>query len=269
MFQKWCQSKCTNLALEESRKISTTILSGIVLALAVAAVPLASFGATKEAPKKTQVAKTTTKIPELASKSKSIPPLLAEIETKYSKAATLSAEFEQTTHDAVLAKAKKSSGKIFIKRPSKVRWETLKPDKNLLVSDGAHFWYYTPPFDPDERGQVIEKKTSDVQSRLAQSLLSGAFSMNREIILREKSPSVFVLVPKKGTAGTVTQATVEIDPEQKLIRKVILDHKGGNKAEITLSQIRLGEPLGNDLFSFQAPPNTDKINEFSGSADNP
>ena len=236
MFQKWFQLKCNNASR-----------AALGIALLLLAVPSsANPGAN----------------PAIKVSKKTLPQLLSDVEAKYTKATTLTADFSQVTEDAVLVKKKKSSGRIFIKRPSKVRWETAQPDQNLLVSDGTKFWYYTPPFDTGERGQVIEKRTSDIQSRLANSLLSGAFSMNRDMAIQQKSPSSFVLTPKAGTAGTVLQATVEIDPIEKLIRKVTLNHRGGNRAEISLTQIQLGQTLEEDLFTFKTPPNTDILDEL-------
>lgn len=196
-----------------------------------------------------------------APSKRSLPPLLQEIEAKYTKASTLTADFSQTNNDMALGQKKTSSGKIFVKRPSKMRWETTKPDSSLLVSNGMSFWFYTPPFDEGERGQVIEKKSAEIQSKLANALLSGSFSMARDMVIREKTPSLYLLIPKAGTAGTVTQATIEVDRDKKLIQKVILDHKGGNRSEVALSQIELGKPLKEELFNFKAPPNTDYLDE--------
>jgi len=190
-----------------------------------------------------------------------LPKLLQEVEANYTKSLTISADFTQVNEDAAMGKKKSSSGKIFVKRPSKIRWETIKPESNLLVSDGTRLWYYTPPFDEGERGQVVEKKSSQIQSKLANALLSGSFSVARDMTIKQKSPSTFLLTPKPGTAGTVTQAAIEVDPDKKLIQKVILNHKGGNHSEISLSKIELGASLSDDLFVFHAPPNTDKVNE--------
>lgn len=194
-----------------------------------------------------------------AKESHQLPPLLKEVETLYSKSATLSANFQQTTDSITLAKKKKSFGKIFFKRPSKVRWETQKPDASLFISNGQQSWFYTPPFEEGEKGQVIEKKSSEVQSQLASALLAGSFSVAKQMKIQKKTESQFVLIPKSGTAGTVTKATLDIDPTQKLIKKVTLDHKGGNQTEITLDQIQLAIPLSDDLFNFKIPPNTEKV----------
>jgi outer membrane lipoprotein carrier protein len=237
--QKWYQSKCTNFGL--------AVLLACQMNLAHAA----------HSKSKTKSAPATSPSPSL----KELPQLLQEVEDKYTKLSTISAEFTQTNDDATTSKKKKSSGKIFVKRPSKIRWETLQPYNSLLVSDGRTYWYYTPPFDEGERGQVVEKKSSQIQSRLANALLAGSFSIARDMAIKQKSSSTFVLIPKPGSAGTVTQAVIEIDPDKKLIQKVILDHKGGNHSEISLSKIELGHPLEDDFFVFHAPANTDKVED--------
>lgn len=190
-------------------------------------------------------------------KETQLPALLREVEAKYTQSQTLSADFTQIVDDLALSRKKTSFGKIYVKRPSKIRWEFTKPIVNLLVSDGNTFWYYTPPFDEGERGQVMVKKASEVKSKLANALLAGSFSFQQDGVFEQKGPSTFVLTPKKGTAGTVKQATIEINPETKLIQKVTLAHRGGNLTAITLSQVRLGVSLADDLFVFKAPPNTD------------
>lgn len=190
-----------------------------------------------------------------------LPKLLAEVSEKYRKAGTLEAEFTQVTESSVMKQRKTTSGVLLIQRPDKVRWETLRPDKNLLVSDGRKFWFYTPPFDEGEPGQVIERKSTEVKSKLAHVLLSGSFGQAGDLKIRQESGQRFVLTPKPGTAGTVTEAIVEIEPRDKLIRKVILQHKDGNRAEITLSKIELGKKLDPEYFQFEAPPGTDRVQD--------
>ncbi len=75
------------------------------------------------------------------------------------------------------------------------------------------------------------------------------------------SASRFEVKPNRGTAGSVNRAEIQVDPEKKVIQKVILEHKGGNRSEITLSNIELGKKMGSDLFEFKAPPNTDRTED--------
>jgi len=193
-----------------------------------------------------------------------LPKILQEIETKYSKARSIEVHFDQTTESVTLQRKKHSSGTILVKIPNKIRWETKTPDKNLLVSDGNKFWFYTPPFAEGENGQLIERKDSDVRSSLASTLMTGSFTVaqhKNKMKIVEKSPSEFTLIPKKGSAGTVSQASIYIDLNEKLITRVKLTHSDGNIADIFLSKIDLAKPTEDSLFSFSPPPHTEIIEE--------
>ncbi len=187
-----------------------------------------------------------------------LPEILEEVEAKYAAAKTLKADFSQKNESAALQQTKMSSGKLIVKRPNRVRWETTEPDKNLLVSDGSTYWYYTPPYFEDERGQVIVSKSSKMQAPLANALLSGSFSMARDMKIERITPFSFSLVPKKGSAGTIKRAQIHIRPTEKVIEKVVLEHIGGNRSEVTLSSIQLGESIEDSDFVFKVPPNTDR-----------
>lgn len=129
--------------------------------------------------------------------TETFPLILKEIEEEYSKKGTLSANFIQLNENPALQQKKTTVGKLMVKIPDKVRWETEKPDQNLLIGDGKRFWYYTPPFDETERGQYIEKKSSQVQSKFASAILSGSFSGVKNMKTVQKSSKEFILYPKK------------------------------------------------------------------------
>lgn len=193
-----------------------------------------------------------------------LPPLLKSIETKYSQFGTLTAEFNEFNTNFLTKKTKKSSGHIDFKRPGKIFWQTLQPMPNLLVSDGKTFWYYTPPFDAEEPGQYWEKPAHKVQSKFAQSLLSGNFYqgvLNHTMSFEQKTPADYVILPKKGTAGNVTNAVLHIDTQAVVIVGVDLNYTDGNKASIQLSNIQLGSSIADSHFHFNPPPKTEKLKD--------
>ncbi len=190
-----------------------------------------------------------------------IPEELLAIEKKYVAAKTLEADFTQKDESKLTGAKKESSGILMIQHPNQFRWETLKPDKNLLVSDGNKFWFYTPPFEAGERGQVIERRTTEVQSELANAILSGSFSKVHGVAITKISPTKFLLTPAEGTAGSVKTAELEIDPAKNIIQKLRLEHQGGNRTEISLGNVKLAEKMNEAYFKFVTPPATDVIRE--------
>ena len=55
-----------------------------------------------------------------------------------------SANFSQTVIDADGNTLQNSTGKLVVKRPNLIYWETMQPDETLVVSDGTTLWFYNP-----------------------------------------------------------------------------------------------------------------------------
>jgi len=193
--------------------------------------------------------------------SAKIPPLLKEVELAYAKHKTIQANFSKELLSNLTKEKKKSSGLIWVQRPDKVRWDTRYPQdsKSLLVSDGRQFWFYSPPFDKGESGQVIIRDAEKAKSELANTLLTGAFSKAQFSKVTKKGKQAFELVPRRGTAGTITRAYLEVDSGLMLIRRVKITHRNGNQADIILSNFELGKSYSSSWFRFQPPANTDII----------
>ncbi len=191
-----------------------------------------------------------------------MPALLEEVQKEYKKSAGILAEFEQSVLIKSTKSNKKAQGRIWIKHPNKLRWETLSPDQNILVSDGKYFWFYTPPFEKGDRGQVIIKKSAQVQTRFLNALLSGDFNYSKmKAEIEVKKPNVYLLKPASGSAGDVKSAEVTINPDTKKIEKVMLIHLSGNETTIQLKEIKLTNQLADSLFRFVPDRNTDQIRE--------
>jgi outer membrane lipoprotein carrier protein len=191
-----------------------------------------------------------------------LPVLLEQVQKEYKKSAGIEAEFEQESIIKSTKTNKKSQGKIWIKHPNKLRWETISPDQNILISDGKYFWFYTPPFEKGDRGQVIIKKSAQVQTRFLNALLSGSFDFaGAKTAIETKTSNVFLLKPSEDTAGDVKTAEVTVNAQTRKIEKVSLIHISGNETTIQLKEVKLVKKLSDQLFHFVPDRNTDQIRE--------
>lgn len=192
-----------------------------------------------------------------------VPEALQKVEARYKEAGSLQALFEQEEVSKALGDTKKSQGKIAWKAPDRLRWETETPDPNLLVSDGKTMWFYTPPFDESEKGQVIIRKASQMKNRIIDALLAGRFSsaVKQGLKIEALPENTFKLLPRKGTVGTLKLAQVKIEPEKHQIILVSLEYRDGNRSSISLTSIELGKAIPTESFTFKVPPRTDTLKE--------
>jgi outer membrane lipoprotein carrier protein len=189
-----------------------------------------------------------------------LPGPLKDVEKNYAKSPAFRADFEQVvTKPAWGIKDRASKGVFSFQRPGKFRFEITEPDKNLVINDGKKFYSYTPPFAEGESGQVMIEDSKKIKSKLLDQLLTGSFSKAKDVKIESRNSTEFILTPKKGTSGDVTEALVLIDPKEKLIKKVTLSQEGGNKTEISFKNIDLKAKIPPQDFTFKIPPKTEII----------
>ncbi len=187
-----------------------------------------------------------------------LPSELSVVTKKYSTSKTMTARFEQKIHNASLNTEEVSEGRIFIMRPNLFRWETHTPDPSILTSNGKKAWYYIPPFRAGEAGQVTVKKASEIPSKLAINLMAGRVEEAGEFAIETKGPNEFKLVPL-ALGGDLAHIELVLESQTKLVYKVHLITRSGNRTEITLKDIQLSPKLSASMFTLQIPKGTEVI----------
>src|SRR5258708_15916280 len=76
--------------------------------------------------------------------------LTQSLQLKYDSIKDFSADFVHTYQGGVLRKQLTERGHVLVKKPGKMRWEYMTPEKKLFVSDGVKIYSYVP-----EDNQVI------------------------------------------------------------------------------------------------------------------
>src|SRR2546428_13719051 len=70
--------------------------------------------------------------------------LVKKVEARCQKTTDLTAEFSQTTDIKGFAKPLQSSGRVYIKRPGKLRWDYLAPTLEQIFVDNDKVQFYIP-----------------------------------------------------------------------------------------------------------------------------
>ncbi|MEO6759766.1 MAG: outer membrane lipoprotein chaperone LolA [Saprospiraceae bacterium] len=124
-----------------------------------------------------------------------VPKLLRSVEGRYNSVKTLEMDFQQTFTTPNQAR-RTESGRLFLRKPGRMRWEYSKPDGKLYVSNGSDYWYYSPISRRAEKMKL--KEAEDMQAPMA--FLIGKLDFQRDfeqfVIKQEGSMVRITAVPK-------------------------------------------------------------------------
>jgi outer membrane lipoprotein carrier protein len=70
--------------------------------------------------------------------------LARDLQTRYQSIRDFSADFVQSYRAGVLKTQTRESGTVAVKKPGKMRWTYLKPERKEFVSDGSKISVYIP-----------------------------------------------------------------------------------------------------------------------------
>ncbi|MCF6775611.1 outer membrane lipoprotein chaperone LolA [Thiotrichales bacterium 19X7-9] len=148
------------------------------------------------------------------------------------------ANFMQTVVDKSTGNKSVSYGTLWVKQPSFFKWEVLKPNKQLLVSNGKKLWNY----DMDLEQVTVQNVPKTISQAPILLLLRGdPKTLNDLFFIYERKKNTFTLIPK--------------DKESVAINKIILYFDNGNLKKLTLRT-----STGIDTYILFDKYNYDKIN---------
>lgn len=157
------------------------------------------------------------------------------------------ADFVQTVMNGRGQVLQQASGKMILQRPGRFRWEVKLPNKQLLIADGRHIWFY----DIDLQQITIQKQqVEDVTSPAA--LLSDTPKNLTEHFLINSLMDIqgFHLVPKNKNA---LFQSITLIFQQNQLREMRLIDKLGQQTVVNFSHVELNPRLGPQTFHFIIP----------------
>lgn len=188
--------------------------------------------------------------------------LAGRIQKKYASINAFSAEFSQAIRNAASGDTERRSGSFIFKKPLLVRWETVKPEKELLLIGANAVWDYFEEDKEAYRYSVQEVISSKTMLRF----LTGKANMTEDFLLapgkaEEAGPgqAVLQLAPRDPEPGLV-MAKVWVDLSTDLIARIYIQDFYANTNDLTLSNLVVNPKLADTLFSF-TPPKDAKVHD--------
>ncbi len=170
---------------------------------------------------------------------------------------TVRAEFTQNTIGKNGKQGPSVQGSLLLSRPGKFRWSTEKPYPQLIVSDGAHVWF----FDPD-LNQVIVRTHTQALGGTPAALLAGSEDVERafEIIALPDDQELQWLQarPRDKDAGFTD---IKLGFAQGKLAALELNDAFGQKILTRFRYVEYNPELDPALFTFTPPASADVIGE--------
>jgi len=174
------------------------------------------------------------------------------IQKRYESVQYFQADFQQELTNAASGSVEKRSGRIWFKQPSLVRWDTLKPEKEILAVGQNVVWNYV------EADKVALKYRSNqvFKSKTMIRFLSGKANLNEDFKVVEQGTEDGLikvrLLPKEPETSMV-KAYIWVDPKTHLMGRVLIVDFFGNGNQVTLLRLTTDKRPDAKLFEFTPP----------------
>ena len=188
--------------------------------------------------------------------------LVKKVEARYQKTTDLTAEFAQTTSVRGFASAIKSAGRVYLKRPGKLRWDYLEPTLEQIFVENDKVQFYIP-----EHKQVLNGQLSKMaNSQAPLQLLQGIGRLDEHYLVSPTPdgargngglPLLSLTLPEGGPDQP--RIVVEVDAATHFLRRVELHDVNGNVSTFVFSSIKANTGLKDELFMFTVPKGVEVI----------
>jgi len=186
----------------------------------------------------------------LPARAEQLAEFLTRVESHAAGVHAFSCDFRQERTLAIFAKPVVFSGKLYLARPDRLRWEFTKPIASLLILDGKS---------GRRCGEGSPASEFNLERDPVMRLVAGQMrtwtggnyrDLQGEFTLELKSGPALVLKPRKeGLAAFLNRIEVLFDAASLQPTRVEIHEEGGDRTVIAFTGYQLNPELSAELFS--------------------
>jgi len=156
------------------------------------------------------------------------------------------------------------SGTLWLKKPSRMRWEYHVPREKLFLIDSQTAYFYVTG--DRQAKKTPAKNLDDLRSPLR--YLLGKTKLEKELEGLSLAPDLTPLQPgdvamrgvPKILKDRVSEVVLEVSPSHQ-IHRIVIHGLDSTTTDFRFSQIEENVPVQDSLFRFTPPPGVDTITE--------
>lgn len=164
---------------------------------------------------------------------------LSQISAYLNSFTTAEANFTQVNADGTI-----STGKVFIKRPGRARFEYAPPDKSLVLASGGQVAIYDPK--SNQPPEQYPLKRTPLNLILERNINLGRAKMVVGHVSDGTTTTVVAQDPKHPEYGTI-QLVFSDSPVQ--LRQWVITNGSGSATTVILGDMTFGASLGERMFN--------------------
>ncbi len=167
---------------------------------------------------------------------------IKRVEDYLSGLSTITSEFIQVAPDGKL-----SSGKFFLERPGRMRWQYNPPTPILMVANGSEMVYYD--YELEQISHIPMDST--LIGFLAQDKIR--FDNNVGIISFSEAAGTIRIGVAQRSKPSDGQLVLELSDKPLLIRNMVVTDTNGQVTTVSLNNANFGAKIDKNLFDFRDP----------------
>jgi outer membrane lipoprotein carrier protein len=200
-----------------------------------------------------------------AKEAREVKDAVKRLQARYEQTRDLQAEFNQSTKIEGFGTPILSKGRMYIKKPGRLRWDYLHPNvEEIYVTQNEVMMYV-----PEHKQVLIGKLTQMAASQAPLQLLQGVGKLEEQFDV-EPIPEgrgdgglpLLSLFPKQTaheSVRTVVKIVVEVQPKTYFIKRLSIHEVSGNVSTFEFTNLKPNSGLKNALFEFQVPPGVEVV----------
>ena len=186
------------------------------------------------------------------------------LQQRYDRVKDFSADFTHTYEGGVLKRKTTERGTVQIKKPGKMRWDYLAPEKKLFVSDGRMIYSWVPA----DKQVIRSPVPSEDEATTAVLFLAGKGNLLRDFNISYAETSladaVALRLDPRQKQRDYDWLVVVVDRASHQIRALTAADRQGGRSTFEFRNYRENTGVGDDAFNFKIPKGADVINAGSG-----
>ena len=192
--------------------------------------------------------------------------VVKKIQVRYEKTKDLQASFTQKTRIEGFSTPVISTGRFYIKKPGRLRWDYIEPATEEIYVNKDDVKMYVP----EHKQVLVGKLTYMAASQAPLQLLQGVAKLDEEFDIeptanKERGAGGIPLVsltPKQGRAEperAIQKIVIEVQPKTYFLKTIALHEVSGNIATFEFTELKPNSGLKDELFDFKTPADVEIV----------